>query len=673
MSNLTVEADKKHQDEKASGWCIRAVTSQFRSTTYLAVWYAVSTALQLRLDSQLWSSGIAWWRLWASWLPGVCLAVAFAASAAIAVVIPPADRWWRALLIIGSTIAVYGLVFLGFVIFRTHYSRIITLAMFVFAILTVSAPHLLGTSLWQRASALCALIALVVAGPVLFDVSEAWTHSGSLMRTEYYNLEVGIYSGPKSRVRGGALARIGDRYLLLTGDGHLYSFVLDEQENRPDFVPLPYHVPLNGEDARPWVDSHVLATGDEGGGADEVLKTENFRAYGLLVQETGSDVRIFASHVYWNVTGECWVERVSMLEANVEALLHGVARADWRTLYDTKPCLPIHGSHRRHGIPFVGYFGGGRMQLLDPQTLLLTVGDFGFDGVASVDATAQDPASSYGKTIAINIADGRASVFTLGHRNPQGLYIDRSGNIWSTEHGPQGGDKLNRLKRGGNYGWPYETYGTDYGSFSWPLEKPESDWRAEGYQDPLFAWVPSIGVSNLLVVERDLFPRWHGDLLIGSLKERTLFRVHLRENQVAYVESILIGSPIRDLIEGYDGRIVLLTGDQNVIALRPKEATTGEALVATKCTGCHQTSLNMGNGIGPNLSGVLGRPIASLAAYGDYSSCLRHLGGVWTETHLDAFLKKPSAICPGTSMDFAGVANDAERAAIIQYLGTRTN
>jgi len=671
---------KKHQDGA------HALKRAFCSKTYLAVWYSVSAALQLRLASQLWNSGTAWWQLpRASWLPGVCLAVAFVASAAIAVVIPTAARWRRVLLIIGSTIAIYGLVFLGFVIVRTHYSRIITLAMFGFAVLTVSAPHLLGTSPWRRASALCALVALVVAEPVLVDMTHARTPeltnvlSGSLLRTEYYNLEVGIYPGPKSRVRGGALARIGDRYLLLTGDGHLYSFGLDEQENRPDFAQLPYHVPINGEEfaaaaGRPWADSRVLATtGNEGGEADGVLSTEGFRAYGLLVQEAGSDVRIFASHTYWNVTGECWVERVSMLEANLAALLHGVARADWRTLYETKPCLPIHGSHRRHGISFVGIFGGGRMQLLDPQTLLLTVGDFGFDGVASVDATAQDPASSYGKTIAINIADGRASVFTLGHRNPQGLYIDRSGNIWSTEHGPRGGDKLNRLIKGGNYGWPYATYGTEYGSLSWPLEKPESDWRAEGYQDPIFAWVPSIGISNLLVVERDLFPRWHGDLLIGSLKERTLFRVHIRENQVAYLESILIGSPIRDLIEGHDGRIFLWTGDQNVITLRPKEATTGEALVATKCSGCHQTSLNTGNRIGPNLSGVLGRPIASLAGYADYSSCLRHLGGAWTETQLDAFLKKPSAICPGTSMDFAGVANDAERAAIVKYLGTRTN
>lgn len=74
------------------------------------------------------------------------------------------------------------------------------------------------------------------------------------------------------------------------------------------------------------------------------------------------------------------------------------------------------------------------MALLNPETLLLTVGDFGFDGAASVHAYAQDPAASYGKTLAINIADGNTTIFTIGHRNAEGLYIDRSGTIWSTEH-----------------------------------------------------------------------------------------------------------------------------------------------------------------------------------------------------------------------------------------------
>jgi len=105
-----------------------------------------------------------------------------------------------------------------------------------------------------------------------------------------------------------------------------------------------------------------------------------------------------------------------------------------------------------------------------------------------------------------------------------------------------------------------------------------------------------------------------------------------------------------------------------LISLRPQESASGEALFAEKCTGCHPSTPETGSRIGPSLAGILGRRIASLPDYTDYSTCLRRIGGVWSELELDAFVKKPRAICPGTAMDFDGVANDAERAAIVQYL-----
>ena len=441
-------------------------------------------------------------------------------------------------------------------------------------------------------------------------------------------------------------------------------------------TPLPYQVPINGEEfsrfsGRPWAtrpgEGQLEAVKFDS--QREVLNSEYFRVTGLLVQEIASEVRIFVSHHYWNAAHECWVERVSMMESDSAAILRGATGLAWKTLYETTPCLPVRGELRRHGIPFVDYFAGGRMALLDPQTLLLTVGDFGFDGVASVEAQSQDPATSYGKTIAINIGDGRGTLFTLGHRNPQGLYIERSsGTIWSTEHGPQGGDELNRLVRGANYGWPYATYGTDYGSFTWPLNKPESE--TQDYQAPVFAWVPSIAISNLLAVEGELFPQWRGDLLIASLKAQTLFRARVREGHIAYLEPIVIGSRIRDLIEGHDGRIILWTDDDTLVSLRPKEGTSGEALFAEKCSGCHQSAQISGNRIGPNLAGMVGRRIAALESYPDYSPSLRGLRGTWDEKRLDSFLKAPREVAPGTAMDYAGDANAAERAAIIQYLST---
>jgi len=186
----------------------------------------------------------------------------------------------------------------------------------------------------------------------------------------------------------------------------------------------------------------------------------------------------------------------------------------------------------------------------------------------------------------------------------------------------------------------------------------------------VFAWVPSIGVSNLLAVEGELFPEWRGDLLIASLKGQTLFRARFREGHVVYLEPIVIGSRIRDLIEGHDGRIILWTDDDTLVSLRPNEGTSGEAVFAEKCGGCHATEPTGGNSIGPNLRGVVGRRVASLGGYPNYSLALRKLGGAWTEERLDVFLKAPGEACPGTAMDYAGEANDVERAAIISYLGT---
>jgi cytochrome c2 len=643
------------------------------SWLYVTAWYATSAGFLMLLP--LWKFGVPWWQLPLSQsLPGACLAAAFVVSAGIAVLMKPDGR--RLLVVAVSELAIFGLVFLGLFVAKSDFSRAIALAMFATAIV-VPTPFVSNASWWQRALAFGALIATVsvalsainAAGQAISQVPKS-----GLIRTAYYNLDMVIYSGPKSLVHGGALARIGDSYMLLTGDGHLFAFGLDEQNDRPDFKELPYRVPINGVEfsaaaGRPWMTplEDAIGEGQRAASGTEILNSEWFRTYGLLVQEVGRDARIFVSYAYWRAAEECWVERVSMLQADRVAFFRGTAGLEWKTLYETTPCLPVRGEHRRRGIPFVGYFGGGRMALLDSQTLLLTVGDFGFDGVASDAALPQDSAASYGKTLAINIADGHATLFTLGHRNPQGLYIDQSGTLWSTEHGPRGGDELNRLIRGANYGWPYATFGTDYGSLSWPLNKPELEQL--GYEAPVFAWLPSIGVSNLLRVEQGLFSRWRGDLLVASLRAETLFRTHIRDGRVVYLEPITIGSRIRDLIEGPDGRIVLWTDEGTLVSLRPKQGATGEGLFAEKCGGCHQSEAISGNRIGPNLLRIVGRRIASLE-YPDYSRCLRGLGGVWTKVRLDAFLKAPGALCPGTAMDFSGVTNEVERAAIVGYLST---
>jgi aldose sugar dehydrogenase len=640
---------------------------------YLLAWYATSLCFFLLLPT--WKFGLPLWQLPHSDLRAFsCLALAFLFSAGIGCLFRHTEHgralWLTALF----TTASFGLVFLGFLGARTEFSRIATIIAFAYAIVLVPVPYVMGASRTYWAVAFVALLAAGLVLPFVPTSPPLPKHSSLVIKTEYYNLDVETDRGlfPRS-VLGGGLARIGDSYLRLSGDGQLYLFGWENQANELAVKPLPYPVPINGEEfaaaaGHPWETSTNEGVQESKVDLDhQGLHPEWFRTYGLLAQEVGSRLRLFVTHDYWKPAQECYVERVSMLEAERATILGGAVGPKWRTLYETAPCLPIRGEGSRRGVSFVGYFGGGRMALLDPQTLLLTVGEFGFDGVSSNEVLSQDPGNSYGKTLTINITDGRATLFTLGHRNPEGLFIDQSGTIWSTEHGPQGGDELNQLVRGKNYGWPFATDGTDYGAFSWPLLKPET---AQAFQTPLFAWVPSIGISSLLVVQDELFPQWRGDLLIGSLKAQTLFRARIRDGHVAYLESIELGIRIRDLVEGHDGRIIIVTDGDSLVTIRPKQGHSGEALFAEKCSGCHRSSSTSRQTIGPNLFGVVGRRIASQSDQ-IYSPAFRQLGGDWTEERLDRFLTAPREFIPGTAMDYAGLADAAERSAIISYLRTQ--
>lgn len=571
-----------------------------------------------------------------------------------------------------------GLVVSALVLSGIEVPRSAVVISFVSLAVAPSLPYLLpqvtrNTSAWVLAVTSLGILGVAIQGRVL--MTEAGSAAAAELRTiktEYYTLDERIYGSlvPAQPVKGGGLARIGEDLLLATGNGHVYLIKAEAGELKAR--QLGVSVPINGHEfaasaSTPWTDTSVDATSREGGTEVERLHPEWFRVYSLLVQERDSRVRLFASHMYWYQERMCWVERVSMLDTERHELLSGGRDTEWQLLFESKPCLPATGPARRHGIPVTGYFGGGRLALLDDEHLLLAVGDFGFDGVASPMAVAQDPTSSYGKVLKIRISDGREENFTLGHRNPQGLYVEPGGVAWSTEHGPQGGDELNRLEHGGNYGWPNATFGTDYGSSDWPRAAHAVH---EAYVAPIFSWVPSIGVSSLVRVENDLFSEWKGDLIISSLRAGSLFRARVVDGRVVYAEPIPLGCGIRDLVESKAGQLVLWSDQCGVIVVSPKAVQTGESLFGEYCGGCHQSGLASGNRMGPSLHRVLGRKAGSLGGYPDYSPCMRGLSLVWTKTALDNFLANPAGVCPGTTMELNGVRSDQERAAIIDYLGS---
>jgi len=262
----------------------------------------------------------------------------------------------------------------------------------------------------------------------------------------------------------------------------------------------------------------------------------------------------------------------------------------------------------------------------------------------------------------IDPAKGTASIFTSGNRNEQGLTIDAEGRIWETEHGPQGGDELNLLKQGQNYGWPNHTYGTEYGSVIWPLN--DQSVGQSNYVRPVYAWVPSIGISDLVAVRDSAFERWRNDLLIGSLSGRQLWRVRLEEGRVVYAEPIRIGERIRAIASG-KGEFVLWSDQETIIRITPAKALTkGAESFSLNCGSCHQLAENR---IGPRLGGVVDRPVASSAGY-DYSAAMRGFGGKWTPERLNAFITRPDSLVPGTAMRYGGISDSATRSAIIAYL-----
>jgi cytochrome c len=142
----------------------------------------------------------------------------------------------------------------------------------------------------------------------------------------------------------------------------------------------------------------------------------------------------------------------------------------------------------------------------------------------------------------------------------------------------------------------------------------------------------------------------------------------VHEGHIAYLEPIELGSRIRDLVEGPDGRIVILTDAELLDSITPKHNKSGEGLFAEKCSGCHDAKPGGQQKIGPNLANVVNRKVATLSDYPSYSPSLRALGGVWTEARLNQFVKSPLEYSPGTAMDFAGEPDQKERFAIIDYL-----
>ena len=209
-----------------------------------------------------------------------------------------------------------------------------------------------------------------------------------------------------------------------------------------------------------------------------------------------------------------------------------------------------------------GQHFGSRIVFDDKGHLFFGVGDRG-----NRDVNPQDIKNDGGKIYRLNL-DGsipddnpfvnkqgaKKAVYTYGNRNPQGLiFHPKTGELWEHEHGPKGGDEINIIEKGKNYGWPVITYGINYSGTS-ITDKREMP----GMEQPLYYWVPSIAPSGMAFSTSDIYKDWKGDLFVGSLKFKYLERLVIRDKKVIKREKILdeIGR-VRNVKEGPDGYLYI--------------------------------------------------------------------------------------------------------------------
>ena len=531
----------------------------------------------------------------------------------------------------------------------------------------------------------------------------------TVVRSHLYAFDIQSVPLSKPATRGGAIEPLGNELLVATPWGRLALV-------RPNGAVEWLHgeIPMN-------LTGYLQSDIDNPDPEDEgwVIDSWPFRVADILAKRIHPDRwELFATHHYF--FGDCIGFRLSSTtieQKTGEWADQLLVSPSWRTVFDAEPCLPY---------PHIGHQGGGKMLMDGADSILIAIGDHGRDGTWAGKASThmpslpQDPASHLGKLVSVDLSSGRAKVLALGLRNPQGLARDREGRLWAAEHGPQGGDELNILEEGRNYGWPYATYGLSYSSTLYPTIDARNAGSHQDFALPAYSWVPSVGISSVTINDETRLPLWKDDLLVGSLAGQSLFRVRRAGNRVVYAERIKIeGGRIRDIATMPDGRIALLRDGfsvafaslsrqqcrenpdtayppEHIYMLQCSEPPAGSrehgspianasvplvrtddgarnrafvadgaTLFARHCGQCHRAR-NRRHDVGPHLVGVVGRRAGAAAGY-NFSAAFAALDHVWTDERLVQFLTATDEFAPGSQMPNTGVSEEQAR-IIVEYL-----
>jgi len=298
---------------------------------------------------------------------------------------------------------------------------------------------------------------------------------------------------------------------------------------------------------------------------DMGFSESHFRVMGVHSERiTNGNDHIYVTHHYYKPEDDCVSFVLSRIEVDSST---AAAIGGWETLFEGSPCMrTMIGSEGESQRFHIRLTTGGAMASIGTDELLFTVDDHGFDGMIH-ESLMNLPGSIFGKIYKLNKTTGEVSVYARGFRNTQGLAVDGSGSVWGTDHGPYGGDELNVIREGLDYGWPQVTYGIEYGYQPWP-HSPEQG-SHQGYEKPEFVWMNAVAPTDILYIEPgEAFSDWSGDLLIGSLLGQSLYRVRVDSGgKVIYSEQIEIGHRIRSMDKLPDGSIAIMTDGKTLIII----------------------------------------------------------------------------------------------------------
>jgi glucose/arabinose dehydrogenase len=323
--------------------------------------------------------------------------------------------------------------------------------------------------------------------------------------------------------RGAALARLADGRLLLGGGATGLNLYLYDLTNRTQT--------LIGR----------------AGSSSERIDDSRFAITDIAVmRESANTLDLVISYPRYDRTKECVSVVLYSYSANI-GIKPSLKRG--KLWFNSKPCVPI--SAVQHA--------SGRIATIDKKSVYLTVGDLGYTEIGNRDKRA-DLGSVF------KISASKVEKISSGHRNAQGI-LRIGKDLYVSEHGPRGGDELNLIETGGDYGWPFVTYGEPYSSGDYV--RPTNTGSHEGYIKPLYNWVPSVAPTELIQLPADKsWGPWSSYIVMGTLKDQVLIFIEMLDRrQVGKVVKVNVNERVRDLDLSISGSIIATTDSGKLLVI----------------------------------------------------------------------------------------------------------